>query len=174
MDQQEFEIGSRVGYWLMRIVQTVFVFVAITILITSASGPGPDHVGTFFLATWSIGVLLMVGFGHRNLATVAIVESGLQVRQLFRSEIIPWSDVVSVRYSFWRSGPFVLIVVKHHGNWGREKLIRVLCQSGALRRDWFAGLKESFGFTVPNKVVRFMEEVAKHQTPSSSSIPSPQ
>jgi Bacterial PH domain len=174
MDQREFEIGSRVSYWLLRILQTVFVFVAVTILITLAMGPGPDHLGTFFLAAWSIGVLLMVPFGHRNLATVAIKQSGLEVRRLFRSEVIPWKDVVSVRYSFWRSGPLVLILVRCYGNGSRERLIRVPLQSGALRRDWLVGLKEAFGFTVPAKVVRFIDEVAKHQVPSSSSIGSPQ
>jgi hypothetical protein len=33
MDQQEIEIGSRAGYWLIRIVQTVFIFSAIVILV---------------------------------------------------------------------------------------------------------------------------------------------
>jgi hypothetical protein len=174
MDQQEIEIGSRAGYWLIRIVQTVFIFSAIVILVTLASGPGPDHAGTFFLATWSIVVLLIVAFGHRNLATAKIKKSGLEIRQLFRTKIIPWNEVVSVRYSFWRTGPFVLIVVRRHGNWTREKLIRVPCQSGPFRRDWLTGLKEGFGVTVPSRVVRFMDEVAKHQTSSGNSILSPQ
>jgi len=174
MDQPGFAIGSRVNYWFLRLVQAVFVAAAITILITLASGPGPDHLGTFFLATWSISVLLMVGFGLRNLATVAIEESGLEVRQLFRREIIPWNDVVSVRYSFWPRGPRVLIVIKRHGSRTREKLIQVPCKSGAFRRDWLTGIQETFGLIVPAKVVRFMDEVAKHQTPSNSSLPSPQ
>lgn len=174
MNQPEVRLGNRVSFWFIRIVQAVFVCSAIVILATLASGPGPDHAGTFFLAAWSIGALVMVGFGHRNLATVVIKESGLEVRQLFRSTIIPWNEVLSVRYSFWRSGPLVLIAVKARGNWSREKLIRVPCQSGALRRDWLTGLKESFGLTVPAKVLRFMEEVAKHRTSSGSAIESPQ